>query len=271
MTTKNKIAFVIAIALTLLYGVLSIVFSRAFLSSIMSLVKVIPLIVLLYNINSRKKGRKTLLLVLSYPVFILLSFLEAFLNTHSSFGDTIIMSISSTFPLIPLILIITGREENKVTPGVISVVVAAATYIAFDWTNSTYYYLYASIEHYSMFLTYSKVLFLLAVLIPLSEVVFGSDNNYLSLSLMLASIIMSFPYYWASGMERWYINPLMLIFLLILLIYMSREGKKLEVGERRIVTFTRVADIEIEHLKKKKKERVYELPPNIPVDDRDKA
>ncbi len=270
MTTKTKIAFALSIALTASYAILSLVFSLPLFSSALSILKTVPLIVLLYNINSTKNGRKILILAITCLASIALSFGEGAISKEAPLGAVIIKSLSSVFPLLPLI-VITDNKKNKVLDIVITVVIAALTYVAFDWTNNNYYYLYSTIEHYSLFLIYSNVLFLLTVLLPLSEVIFGSDKNYLSLSLLTASIIMSFPYYWAIGEKYWYINPLMLTFILILLIYISREGKKLEVGERRRVTFTRLHDVEIEHLKKKKKAVVYELPPNIPVDDRPKA
>ncbi len=268
--TKKNITFIISIALTLTYALLSLVFSLPLVSSVISLVKAICLIVLLYNINSREKRRKKLLVAIIYLVFIALSFVETLVTDHAPLSDMIVKSISSIFPLLPLMVIVAGDKKNKTGEIVITAFTALLSYIAFAWTNNNYYYLYSNIEHYSLFLSYSRVLFLVTLLIPVSDVVFGANKNYLSIALMSASIVMSYPYYWAIGVENWYINPLELIYLLILLIYITREGKKLEVGGRRIVKFTRVADIEIEHLKKKKKKRVYELPPNVPVDDRDK-
>lgn len=268
---KTGISLGISLALTLTYIILSFVFSLPLVSTIVILIKVIPLVVLLCNINSTKKGRKILLTAITYLVFIAISFSEALITDHAPLRSLIVKSISSVFPLLPLIIITAGERKDKKTETALTVLVALASFISFEWTNDNYYYLYSNIEHYSLFLTYSRVLFLLTILVPLSDVVFGTDKNYLSLSLISASLIMSFPYYWAMGRDRWYINPLLLDYLLILLIYITRERKMLEVGERRIVKFTRVADIEIEHLQKKKKKSVYELPPNVPIDDRDKA
>lgn len=219
----------------------------------------IPLIAFLYIENDEGKKKKIIFLLLSFALSLISVFIVSIIHDNADTKSALIKAISSVYLLIPLIILTDDEDNTRRKTSLLSLILSSLIYLPYKDTIKNYYYFYSSIPDYSSFLFYSRLIYILTLIIPLEEIIFNTSKNYLSVLLIAASSILSII---SQNIGEGY------LFFLILLIYITRWKEELLVTTRRKITLSKLEPVEIEKIRKKKKPKVYEIPPNLPVDDR---
>ncbi len=266
---KNNICFYLSFAVLFVYGILSLIKGASILSLTGTILRAIPLIILIYYINTTKSGLKAIVVAVSYVVDFVISFLGYYLTEDFPLPASLAAAFASTLYLLPLVILIWEDGKKKWTAAAVTVLLVVIIYFTGKVTVETNMYLYREVENYSSFIFYSKFTLLIAVLVPVSELLFGTKKNYLSDALIVSATVMTILAENASGRKDFPASPSLCLGILTLLIYMARTGEVFEAGERRKIVFSTLHVQEIAPLRKKRKPRVYEIPPNVPVRDPD--
>ncbi len=253
----------LALIIVFAYIILSVFFPSDIIETVKTVTLSAPLIFYLYNIRSDDGRKKALALLLSAVVFFAVNLIAALITDDAPLGASITMAVSSLFLLLPL-TVITFRRKTAVPVTAAQVLI---TLPALQNTVAAYAYLYRNISDYPTYLTYSTFLALALILTVLSELIFNTKINYLSDGLLLSAVSLSYFSAVAEGVENPVLSPDVLVIMLILLIYIAREEKVRYTPEVRKIVFSTLKPREIEPLRRKKKARVYEIPPNVPVND----
>lgn len=262
-TNKTSILFYVSLVIIFAVFVLSVFSSSAIIEVVKTIVPSVPLAFYLYNVRNENKRRKAVILLITALIYSALAFIEAFIIDNAQFRVSSIYAISFLFYLLSLTAI-TFRRRSAV---IVSAIHLAVTLPALKSTVGTYMYLYRSVADYPSYLTYSTFLALFLILTVVSELLFNTKRNYLSLSFLFAAFCFSVLSASKEGMEQPLLSPVSLIILLILFIYMARGERERYTPEVRRIVLTSMETQEIKHLRRKKKPRVYEIPPNVPVND----
>lgn len=244
---------IIATLSSLFFAVFSIVRSYSIYETVKIVVLSIPLII---YIRGGKKERG-ILVALSFILSFALSLIESSILHNADFSSSLLKAFSSFIYIIPLIILIDEDKRGVYLP--LSIILSLLLYLPYSSTIKNYYYLYERVGNYDTFLLYSRIIIYCLISLPIEELIINRRRNYLSLIILLSLSILSF-----------LIDDIAesALFFLILLIYISRKNKVIEIEEKKKITLSRMETIEIEKLHKKKKEKVYETPPNLPIDDR---
>ncbi len=262
-TNKTSILFYLSLIIIFAVFVLSVFSSSAIMEGVKTVVPSVPIAFYLYNVRNEDKRRKAVILLLSALICFAPAFIEAFMIDKAPFRASSIYALSFLFYLLPL----TAVTFKRHTAATLSAIHLAVTLPALKSTVGTYMYLYRSVPDYPSYLTYSTFLALLLILTVVSELLFNTKRNYLSHSLLFAAFCFSVFSASKEGMEQPLLSPVSLIILLILFIYMARGERERYTPEARRIVLTSMETQEIKHLRRKRKPRVYEIPPNVPVND----
>lgn len=260
---KTSILFYISLLIISAVFVLSVFSSSNIMETVKTLGFSIPLAFYFYNVGNNDNRRKTVILLLSALIYSALAFIEAFVIDNAPLRAVAVYAVSSLFYLLPL----TAVTFRRGRAAILSAIHLAVTLPALKSTVGTYMYLYRSVPDYPPYLTYSTLLALTLILTVVSELLFNTKRNYLSRSILFAAFCLSVLSASKEGMEYPLLSPVPLIIILILFIYMARGGRERYTPEVRRIVLTSMETQEIKHLRRKKKPRVYEIPPNVPVND----
>lgn len=261
MKSKNEnLMFYISLVIVPLYLVASL-FINATLAPVAVLV---PLVILLDKIKERNKYERTFLVLLTYLLSVTVSFLPSltFPSLVKAYADSLF--------ILPLLVITDENEKNRTFSIVAIILLGTVSWITLSVSNNSYYYLYGEMVDYGNYLLYSQLLFFVSLSIPVIELLFNTKRNYLSFLLLLSSSVIAALASEAKGESNPVLAPASWYYLLILFIYIGRVEDEVVVTDRKKIVLTRLDTQDIEHLRKKKKPRVYEIPPNLPLDDRPK-
>lgn len=265
---KSAAVLYLSVFIVFLYIVAGILNSGDMLSVIETAVLSVPLMVYIYYIDLESIRTKALVLSLAVFLFVVITLFDSFLVDKAPFLPSLIRGISSSFFLLPLTVItFNDTKKNSLKALMISSLYAAVTLPALRETVNTYFFIYMDVIDYPSFLTWATATAISLILTSLSELVFRTKKNYLSDFFLLSSVIFSYLAQKAKGDATPIFSSLPIIILMIFFIYISREEKVAYSTERRTIVLSTLKIQEIEHLRKKKKPRVYEIPPNVPVND----
>lgn len=266
-TNKSPLILYSALVVTFTSIVLSLFSSSDMMETVKTAVLSIPLIVYLYDIRTGEMKKKAFVLLTASALFFVTAFIDAFISDDAPFTPSLIKSLSALFYLVPLTAITFTSGKMRIQRALITGIHILITLPALRYTAGTYEYLYAGTADYPSYLTYSTFLALALILTALSEIVFNTNKNYLSDALLLSAACFSYSAAKAEGLEKPILSPYILIMLLILFIYIAREEKVRYTPEVRKIVLSTLKTQEIEPLRRKKKPREYEIPPNVPVND----
>ncbi len=255
---KDNLMFYVSLVIFPVYAVVSLFMN----GTLVPLAVLIPLIILLDNIKERNKYVRAFLVLVSYLLSILVSFLSAL--TFPS----LVKAYADSFFVLPLLVLIDEDEKDRTFSVISFILLGVVSWITLSITNNSYYYLYGEMKNYNGYVLYSRMLFFVSLAIPVIELLFNTKKNYLSFFLLFSSAVISVIAADARGEDNPTLTPCAWYYLLILFIYIGRVKDEVMVTDRKKIVLTRLDTQDIEHLKKKKKPRVYEIPPNLPVDDR---
>ena len=228
----------------------------------------VPLIVYLYYISTESTKTKAVVLSTAVAIHIAITLLDSLLVDNAPFLPSLIRGLSSAFFILPLTVItFNDTEKRSFKTLIVSALYTAVTLPSLRETVNTYFFIYTDVADYPSFLTYMTFTALAVILTSASELIFRTKKNWLSDFFLLSSVIFSYLAEKAKGEVNPVFTSLPMIMVLILLIYISREEKVTYSTERRTIVLSTLKIQEIEHLRKKKKPRVYEIPPNVPVND----
>ena len=264
---KNNICFYLPFAVLFAFGVISLVCGAPVLSFIGTVLKAIPLIVLIYYINTQKSGLKAIVVAAAYIVAFAISFLEYYLDSSFPLSAALTAALASTLYLLPLIILTEDDGKRRWIAAAVTVLAAVITYFTGKVTVEESMYLYTRVENYSSYIFYSKLALILTVLVPVSELLFRTKKNYLSGALIVSATVMMLLGENAAGSTNILLSSSLYLGILTLLIYIARTSEVFEAGERRKIAFSTLHVQEIAPLRKKRRPRVYEIPPNVPVRD----
>ncbi len=266
-TNKSSLLLYLSLAFIFTYVVLSVFTSSDMMETLKTVILSAPLVVYLYNIRTEEMKKKAFVLLMAAALFSATAFIDALLNDGAPVGASLIKAVSEIFRLVPLTVITINSGKKRTLTALITAAHILITLPAQRYAAGTYAYLYRNISDYSSYLTYSTFLALALMLTALSELVFNTKKNYLSDGLLLSAVCFSYLSAEREGEEEAFLSPYVLIMLLILFIYIAREEKVRYTPEVRKIVLSTLRTQEIEPLKRKKKPRVYEIPPNVPVND----
>lgn len=252
--------FYVAAFLYIAHAVLSITLKGTVVPAAVSL----PLLVLLFDIKKKNVYQKLLLILISYLLSIVLSALPAL--TYPS----LVKAYALSYTILPLFALTCGSSKGKTFSFIFLIVTGVLSYITLTLTDNNYYYLNTVIADYNKYLQYSKVLFSITISVPFIYMIFNTGRNYLYFILLIAASILSSLTASLRGEAYPLLTPGAYYLVLILLIYTASIKEEVIVTERRKIVLSSLRVVDIEHLKKKEKPRIYEIPPNLPVDDREK-
>lgn len=264
---KNNICFCFSFIVLLCYGVISLITGEPFSVVISSILPMIPLVVLIWFVNSGKTGVKVIITAVSYAVAFIVSFLLCFLGKGFPLSASFTAAFAATLYLLPLIILAEEGKRKRWISVLVTLFVAVVLYACGKDTVENTMYLYSRVASYSDFSFLSRLTFMLIVLVPLSELMFRTKNNYLSDALIASSTVMTLLSERAAGRADLMLSPSLYLGILVFLIYIARTGEEFDAGERRKIVFSTLRVQEIAPLRKKRKPRVYEIPPNVPVRD----
>ncbi len=259
MKSKNdNLMFYISLVIFPVYAVVSL-FLNATLAPLPVL---IPLVILLDNIKKRNKFDRAFLVMLTYLLSVLSSFLPSltFPSLVKAYADSLF--------ILPLLVLVDEDEKDRSFSVISLILFGIVSWITLSVTNNSYYYLYGGMENYGEYVVYSRLLYFVTLSIPVVELLFNSKRNYLSFFLLLASSVIAVLAATAKGESNPILTPTSWYYLLILFIYIGRVEDEVVVTDRKKIVLTKLDTHDIEHLRKKKKPRIYEIPPNLPLDDR---
>ncbi len=258
MNRKKKITLIISLLAFFSYLFISITQSLS-LNIVPVIITSLTLTAFLYIENDEGKKKKLILLLLSFMLSLISVFIVSIIQDNADTKSALIKAISSVYLLIPLIILIDDEDNTRRKTSFLSLILSSFNYLPYKETIENYYYFYSSIADYSSFLYHSRLIYIFTLIIPIEEIIFNTSKNYLSILLIMTSSIMSII---ARKQGEGY------LFFLILLIYISRGKEEMIVTTRRKIILSKLEPVEIEKIRKKKKPKVYEIPPNLPVDDR---
>lgn len=264
---KNNICFYLSFVVLFAYGVIALLCGAPILTIIGTVLKAIPLIVLIYYINTEKSSLKAIVVAAAYVVSFVISFLEYYLDAGFPFSASFAAALSSTLYVLPLIILTADDGKERWIAAAVTIITALITYFTGKVTVERNMYLYATVENFSSYIFYSKLALILTVLVPVSELVFRTKKNYLSDALIVSATVMMLLAENAAESTNILISPSLYLGILTLLIYIARTGEEFEAGERRKIVFSTLHVQEIAPLRKKRRPRVYEIPPNVPARD----
>lgn len=211
------------------------------------------LLIVYLNVENERR----ILLPVIYIILMLTS-------TFESTGMNIIKALSDTFFLLPLIPDGKTKEKRK-REIIVVLLLSLLSYIALKITEERYYYIYYRIERYEEVVALFNIIFLLTVLASLLRCVMKRERNYYPLFLLILSTMVTIK----LNRDYDFLLPYALYDTYILFIYIEGMKKEIIKIEKRKIVFSNLLPVEIVHLKKKERERVYEIPPNLPKDDRE--
>lgn len=255
----------LSILLVFLYAVLALISSADMVEVVETVVLSLPLIACIYHVSSDSVKTKAVVLSSASVLYFIITLLDCLLVDGAPAGPSVLKGLSSVFFVLPLVAV-TFSSSRKIS-FLISALYAAVTLPGLRWTVSSYCYIYTDVADSPSFLAFMTFTALCVILTVLSELIFRTRKNYLSDFLLLSSVIFSYLSQKAEGDGNPVFSTLPFIMLLTLFIYLSREEKVRYSTERRTIVLSTLKIQEIEHLRKKKKPRVYEIPPNVPVND----
>ena len=264
---KNNLCFYLSFVVLFAYGGIAFICGAPVLSFIGTVLKAIPLIVLIYYINTEKSGLKAIIVAAAYVVAFVISFLGYYLDSAFPFSASIAAALASTLYLLPLIILTEDDGKRRWIAAAVTIVAASITYFTGKVTVEESMYLYTRVANYSSCIFYSKLALILTVLVPVSELLFRTKKNYLSDALIVSATVMMLLAENAAGSTSVITSSSLYLGILTLLIYIARTGEVFEAGERRKIAFSTLHVQEIAPLRKKRRPRVYEIPPNVPVRD----
>lgn len=253
---------IIASGLAVVFLFLSIIFSLNFTSIIYRLLLLALLCVVLYGVENNKSTIKIASIALIVVFVFLNSFLRSLFSDKARLVDAIFKAISEEIIAIPLFALRDKKEKRRGVKAIVLSLLSIVLLVFYERTNNSYYYLYSSISNYKNFIFYSRLLFVSIVLSCFFNLLTKS-RSYLSYFLALSSGILSC----FRGNRVEVLDSNAFFFLLILIIYMANQEREKIAIERKKIVFSEFKPITIEPIKKKKKEKVFDLPPNIPVND----
>ncbi len=266
-TNKSPLILYSALVVTFSSIVLSLFSSSDMMETVKTAVLSIPLVIYLYDIRTGEGKKKAFVLLIAAALFFVTAFIDAFISDDAPFTPSLIKSLSALFYLVPLTAITFTSGKKRILQALITGIHILITLPALRYAVGTYEYLYGSIADYPSYLMYSTLLSLALILTAFSEMVFNTNKNYLSDALLLSAACFSYLAAKAEGMEKPILSPYILIMLLILFIYIARVEKVRYTPEVRKIVLSTLKTQEIEPLRRKKKPREYEIPPNVPVND----
>lgn len=249
---------IIASLSALFFAVFSIARSYSIYETVKIVVLSIPLIIYIRGAKKERGILVVLSLILSFVLsLIVLSLIESSILRNADFSSSLLKAFSSFIYIIPLIILIDEDKRGVYLP--LSIILSLLLYLPYSSTIKNYFYLYERVGNYDTFLLYSRIIIYCLISLPIEELIINRRRNYLSIIILLTLSMLSFLIDDIASSA---------LFFLILLIYISRKNKVIEIEEKKKITLSRMETIEIEKLHKKKKEKVYETPPNLPIDDR---
>ena len=264
---KNNLCFYLSFVVLFAFGVMSLVCGAPVLSFIGTVLNAIPLIVLIYYINTQKSGLKAIVVAAAYVVAVVISFLGYYLDAGFPFSASLAAALASMLYLLPLIILTEDDGKRRWIAAAVTIIAALITYFTGKVTIEESMYLYTRVANYSSYIFYSKLALILTVLVPVSELLFRTKKNYLSDALIVSATVMMLLGENAAGSTNILLSSSLYLGILTLLIYIARKGEVFEAGERRKIAFSTLHVQEIAPLRKKRRPRVYEIPPNVPVRD----
>lgn len=259
--TKNY-RLIIASSLVIIFFLLSIIFSLSFISIIYRLTLLALLCVVLYGVENNKSTIKIASIALIVIFIFLNSFLRSLFSDKARLVDAIFKAISEEIIAIPLFALRDKKEKRRGVKAIVLSLLSFAILVFYERTNNSYYYLYSFINNYKSFIFYSRILFACVVIASFFNL-FAKSRSYLSYFLILSSAVLSC----FRGDRVEILDSNAFYFLFILIIYMTNQEREKITIERKKIVFSEFKPVVIEPIKKKKKEKVFDLPPNIPVND----
>ena len=187
---KNNLCFYLSFVVLFAYGVIALVCGAPVLMFIGTVLKAIPLIVLIYYINTEKNGIKTIVVAAAYVVAFVISFLEYYLDAGFPFSASSAAALASTLYLLPLIILAVDDGASRWIAAAVTLVAASITYFTGKVTVEESMYLYTRVENYSSYIFYSKLALILTLIVPVSELLFRTKKNYLSDALIVSATVM---------------------------------------------------------------------------------
>lgn len=266
-TNKSSLILYLSLVVISAYVVLSVFSSSDMIETVKTVVLSTPLVIYLYNIRTDETKKKALVLLHAALIFFAVALIDALITDGAPVGASLIKGVSELYYLVPLTVITFTSGKKRILRALVTAAHILISLPALRYAVGTYAYLYRSIDNYSSYLTYSTILALALMLAALSELIFNTKKNYLSDGLLLSAVCLAYLSAEAEGEAKAFLSPYILIMLLILFIYIAREEKVRYTPEVRKIVFSTLKTQEIEPLRRKKKPRVYEIPPNLPVND----
>lgn len=253
---------IIASSLVIVFFLLSIIFSLSFISIIYRLTLLALLCVVLYGLENNKNTIKIASIALIVIFIFLNSFFRSLFVDKARLVDALFKAISEEIIAIPLFALRDKKEKRRGVKAIVLSLLSFAILVFYERTNNSYYYLYSFINNYKSFIFYSRILFACVVIASFFNL-FAKSRSYLSYFLIFSSAVLS------CFMEKRteVLDSNAFYFLFILIIYIANQEREKITIERKKIVFSEFKPVVIEPIKKKKKEKVFDLPPNIPVND----
>ncbi len=253
---------IIASSFVIVFFLLSLIFSLGFASIVYRLLLLTLLCIVLYGVENNKNTIKIASIALIVIFIFLNSLLRSLFVDKARLVDTLYKAIREEIIVLPLFALRDKKETKRGVKALFLVLISIIVLFPFERTNNNYYYLYSSISNYKSFIFYSRLLFISIVLSSFFNL-FTKSRSYLSYLLVLSSGILSS----LRGNRVQVLDSDVFYFLLIFIIYVANQQKEKITIERKKIVFSEFKPVAIEPIRKKKKEKVFDLPPNIPVND----
>lgn len=255
---KNNIVVTIFSFLIFLEGALLFLFLS--FEPIIFLFAAFEIVLLAFSSAYLKNKDRTFFILALFSIF--LSFIYFILSSlfvdKAPIREIGVCALSNSLFLLLFLPLIVQKRKGRLF---YALVVLTLFLMAIKRYLNSYVYLYRetiNIDSYERFFYFSFLFLALAII---SFLLFGTKKNWFSYFFILFS---SFFSYLAEKENGKIINPSFLFLLVFLVLYIEKDRSERILVERRNI---KLRVIKEESIKRKKREKRFEIPPNVPYKD----
>lgn len=207
----------------------------------------------------KNKDRAFCYLALSSTLLSFLYFsLSSFFVDKAPIKEICICVLSNSFFLLLFLPLVVEKRKGRLSYALVAI---AFFLIVIKRYLDSYIYLYReiiSLDNYERFFYLSFLFLALAIV---SFILFGTKKNWASYFFILLSSLFSFL---SEEREKEITNPAFLFLLIFLVLYYEKDRSERIVVERRDIKLSAIKE---EPIKNKKREKRFDIPPNVPLKD----
>lgn len=257
MEKNNVVVAVFSFSLILLSALLFLFRSFEPIIFLFTAVEIVLLVVTSSYVKNKDRAFCYLALFSTLLPFLYF-LLSSFFVDKAPIKEICICALSNSFFLLLFIPLVVEKRK-----GILFYVLVAITFflIVIKRYLNSYIYLYREIKSIDSYERFFYLSFLFLALAIVSFIIFGTKKNWASYILILLSSLFSF----LSEEEKKEItNPAFLFLLIFLVLYYEKDRSERIVIERRDI---KLSVIKEEPIKNKKREKRFDIPPNVPLKD----